>query len=60
MRQDEIGQERDKKILDLNSAQTRPGGGNTQKNSQKIQKIREQLFGIIFSQIGDETGRKRV
>ena len=32
--------------LTLNS-----GGVNSEKNSKKIQKIREQLFGIIFSQI---------
>ena len=59
MRQDEIGRERDKRILDPNSAHTRPGGENSEKNSKKIQKIREQLFGIIFSQIGDDPGRER-
>ena len=52
MRQDEIGRERDKRILVPNSAHTRPGGANYKKKSKKIQKIREQLFGIIFSQIG--------
>ena len=52
MRQDEIGRERDKRILDPNSAHTRPGGANyKKKNSKKILKIREQLFGIIFRQI---------
>ena len=52
MRQDEIGRERDKRILDPNSAHTRPGGANyKKKNSKKIRKIREQLFGIIFRQI---------
>ena len=55
MRWDEIGRERDKRILDPNSAHTRSGGANSEKNSKKIQKIREQLFSIIFSQIGDET-----
>ena len=40
MRQDEIGRERDKRILDPNSAPTRPGGANSEKkNSKKIQKI---------------------
>jgi len=56
MRENEIGGERHKRILDSNSAHTRPGGPNSEKNSKKIQKIREQLFGIIFSQIRDETG----
>ena len=52
MRSDEIGRERDKRILDPNSADTRPEGANSEKkNSKKIQKITEQLFFIIFGQI---------
>ena len=35
MRQDEIGRERDKRILDPNSAQSRPGGANFEKKYQK-------------------------
>ena len=35
MRQDEIGRERDKKILDPNSAHTRPGGENCKKKTAK-------------------------
>ena len=58
MRQDEIGRERDKRILDPSSAHTRPGGANYKKKSKKIQKIREQLFGIIFSQIGMRQAEK--
>ena len=59
MRQDEIGRERDKRMLDPNSAHTRPGGANSEKkNSKKIQKIREQLFFIIFSQIGMRQAEK--
>ena len=59
MRYDEIGRERDKRILDPNSAHTRPGGANyKKKNSKKIRKIREQLFGIIFSQIGIRQAEK--
>ena len=38
MRQDEIGRERDKRILDPNSAHIRPGGENTEKKCKKIQK----------------------
>ena len=52
MRYDEIGEERDKIILDPSSAQTRPGGEDSKKNSKKIQKIKKQLFGVIFSQNG--------
>ena len=52
MRWDEIGRERDKRILDPNSAHARPGGENSEKNSRKFQKIKKQLSGIIFSQNG--------
>ena len=38
MRYDEIGQERDKRILDPNSAQTRPGGEDSEKKQQKNSK----------------------
>ena len=38
MRQDEIGRERDKRILDPNSAHTRPGGANSEKKQQKNSK----------------------
>ena len=34
-RQDVIGQEREKRILDPNSAHTRPGGENSDKKQQK-------------------------
>ena len=60
MRQDEIGGEGDKRILDPNSAHTRPGGANSEKNSKKIQKIREQLFFIIFSQTGMRQTEKEI
>ena len=36
-----------------------PGKKIPKTNSKKIQKIREQLLGIIFCQIGEETGRER-
>ena len=61
MRLDEIGRERDKRILDPNSAHSRLGGANSEKkNSEKIQKIREQLFFIIFSQIGMRQAEKEI
>ena len=58
MRQVEIGRERDKRILDPNSAHSRPGGANSEKNCKKIQKIREQLFGIFFAKLGMRQAEK--
>ena len=62
MRQVEIGRERDKSILDPNSAHTRHGGENMKKKQKKIQKIKKQLSDVIFSQNGmrqGEIGRER-
>ena len=62
-KRDEIGRERDKRILDPNSAHTRPGGENSEKKIQKkLKKLKKQLSGFIFSQNGmrqDEIGRER-
>ena len=38
MRQDEIGRERDNRILNPNSTDTRPGGANSEKKQQKNSK----------------------
>ena len=38
MRQDEIGQERDKRMSNPNSAHTRPGGENSEKKFKKNSK----------------------
>ena len=46
------------KILVPNSVRSRLGEEIFEKNSKKIQKIREQLFGIIFSQIGMRQAEK--
>ena len=62
LRQDEIGREGDNRILDPNSAHTRPGEQIPKKNSKKISKIKKQIFFVIFSQNGmrqDEIGRER-
>ena len=62
MIQDEIGRESGKRILDPNSAHTRPGGENSEKKQQKNSKIKKKLSGIIFSQNGmrqDEIGQER-
>ena len=55
---DEIGRERERKILVLNSVHTPPGKENCEKNSKKIQKIKKPLSGIIFSQNGIRLAEK--
>ena len=54
MRQDEIGRERNKSILDPNSAHTRPGGENLKKKKKKIQKIKKKTFRHYFQPKRDE------
>ena len=49
---DEIGQERENKILVPNSVHTRPVKENSQKNNKKIKKIKKPLSDIIFNQNG--------
>ena len=58
-KQDEIGQERGKKILVPNFVHNRPREENFEKNSKKIEKIKKPHFGIIFSQNGNEIGQER-
>ena len=48
MRQEEIGLERDKIILDPNSAHTRAGGENSKKIAKKIKKNSENNYSAIF------------
>ena len=38
------------RILDPNSAHSRPGGENSENNSKKIQKIKKQLSIVIVNQ----------
>ena len=59
MRQDEIGREGDKIILDPNSAHTRPGGANSEKKQQKNSKNQRTTFLHYFQPNRDETGRER-
>ena len=59
----ERGREREKKILVSNSVHTRPGQENSEKNSKKIQKIKNLNSGISSMQKGlreDEKERKKV
>ena len=55
---DEIGGEREKKILDPNFVQTRPVKENSKKNIKIIQKIKKPLSVIIFSQNGMRQAKK--
>ena len=48
MRLDEIGRERDKTNLDPNSAQTRPGGENSEKKIAKTFKKLKNNFPALF------------
>ena len=60
-KRDQIGREREKKILGPNSAYTGPREENSEKNSKKIHKILKTTFQHYFSQNGmgqAEKGRK--
>ena len=59
MRQDEIGRERDKRILDPNFAHTLPGGANYKKKQQKNSKNQRTTIRHYFQPNWDETGRER-
>ena len=59
MRQDQIGRKRDNRILDPNSAHTRPGGANSEKKLQKNSKNQRTTFRQYFQPNRDETGRER-
>ena len=59
IRQDDIGLERDKRILDPNSAHTRPGGANYKKKQQKNSKNQRTTIRHYFQPNWDETGRER-
>ena len=59
IRQDEIGQERDKEMLNPNSAHTRPGGANYKKKQQKNSKNQRTTIRHYFYPNWDYTrGRK--
>ena len=60
MRQDEIGQERDKRILDPNSAQTRPGGEDSEKKTaKKFRKLKNNFSALFLAKTGRGRPRKR-
>ena len=51
-KRDEIGREREENILVPNSVHSRPGQENSEKNSKKIRKIENPIFGIILARTG--------
>ena len=62
-KRDEIAQEREKKILVLNSVHTRPGQEYSEKNSKRNQKIKKPRSSIISIQKGlreAEKERKKI
>ena len=53
MRQDEIGRERDKRILDPNSAHSRPGGANFEKKIAKtFKKLKNNFLALFLAKTG--------
>ena len=53
MRQDEIGRERDKRVLDPNSAHTRPGGANYKKEiAKKFKKLEKNYSALFLAKLG--------
>ena len=58
LKRDEIGQEREKKILDPDSVHTRPRQENSEKYSEKIKKIKKSLLGNISRQNGMRKAEK--
>ena len=57
IRQDAIGQERDKRMLNPNSAHTRPGGENSEKKIQKkFKKLKKTTFLRYFQRKRDQIG----
>ena len=59
MRQEEIGRERGKRILDPNSAHTRHGGANSEKKQRKNSKNQRTTIRHYFQPNRDEAGRER-
>ena len=59
-KQDEIGWEKEKNILGLNTADPRPRQENSKKKYQKNSKNLKNLFPELFlAKTGDEIGRER-
>ena len=54
MRQDEIGRERDKRILDPNSAHIRPGVANSEKKkiAKKFKKLKNDFRSLLLAETG--------
>ena len=60
MRLDEIGRERDKRILDPNSAHTRPRGANSEKKiAKKFKKLENNFSALFFAKLGMRQAEKK-
>ena len=58
-KRDEIGRERDKRILEPNSAHTRPGGANYKKKiAKKFKKLENNYSALFLSKLGLYPGEK--
>ena len=52
-KRDEIGRERDKRIVDPNSTQTRPGGENSKKKiAKKFYKLKNNFAALFLAKTG--------
>ena len=58
MRQDEIGRERDQRILDPNSVHTRPGRKIPKENSKKFKKLEKNFSAIFLAKSGMRQAEK--
>ena len=59
MRQDEIGRERDKRILDPNSAHSRLGGANSEKKiATKFKKLEKNFSALFLAKSGMRQAEK--
>ena len=56
---DEIGGEREKKIVDPNSVHTRPGQENSEKKEKKIKKLKNLFLALFLAKTGWDRLRKR-
>ena len=56
---DEIGGEREKKILYPNTVHTRPGQENSEKNRKKIKKLKNHFPALFLAKTGLDRPRKR-
>ena len=58
-KRDNIGREREKKILLTNSVHTRPGQENSKKNAKKLKKLKNPFLTLFWAKMGwDRQGNR--